>query len=56
MKKLAVFASAISMAPFIVMAGGIDRSGQSIDVIFKDGRHLEFSLGSIDPDVSHSTV
>jgi len=35
-----------------VSAGGIDRSGQSVGVIFETGNYLEFSIGSISPDVS----
>jgi len=35
-----------------VSAGGIDRSGQSVAVIFETGNYLEFSIGSISPDVS----
>ena len=33
-------------------AGGIERTSQSVGVIFKEGNYLEFSLGSVSPDVS----
>lgn len=48
-----ICATAVIVAtPSLAIAGGIDRSGQSIDVIFKEGRHLEFSFGSVNPNVS----
>jgi long-subunit fatty acid transport protein len=33
-------------------AGGVDRSGQSVGVIFEEGTYAEFSLGLVNPDVS----
>ena len=35
-----------------VHAGGIDRSGQSINALFESGRYVEFSLGAISPSTS----
>ena len=35
-----------------VFAGGYDRSGQSVSVIFEDGRYAEFSIGGVFPSVS----
>jgi len=32
--------------------GGVDRSGQSVAVIFEAGKYFEASLGSVSPDVS----
>ncbi|WP_339766970.1 outer membrane protein transport protein [uncultured Pseudosulfitobacter sp.] len=37
-------------------AGGIDRSGQSIQALFESGRYAEFSLGSVSPDTSGTAV
>ena len=51
MKKLIMTAAAMGLAGS-AFAGGIDRSGQSIDVLFEEGRHLEFSIGMVNPDVS----
>lgn len=34
------------------MAGGVDRSGQSVGIIFEKGNYLELSYGLIDPEVS----
>ncbi|WP_299612407.1 OmpP1/FadL family transporter [uncultured Tateyamaria sp.] len=36
-------------------AVGLDRSGQSISVLFQEGNHLEFSLAYSDPSVSGTT-
>ncbi|MGB0498828.1 MAG: OmpP1/FadL family transporter, partial [Rubricella sp.] len=33
-------------------AGGVDRSGQSVDIIFEEGNHLRFSAGIVQPDIS----
>ncbi|SFI85459.1 OmpP1/FadL family transporter [Celeribacter neptunius] len=33
-------------------AGGMDRSGQSINAIFETGTYVELSFGSVNPDVS----
>ena len=38
------------------MAGGIDRSGQSIAAIFEKGNYVEFSFGSVSPDVSGTSI
>lgn len=34
------------------MAGGIDRSGQSIAALFEKGRYAELSFGAVSPDTS----
>ena len=39
-----------------VQAGGIDRSGQSIAALFETGRHIEFSLGSVSPETSGTSI
>lgn len=37
-------------------AGALDRTGQPINVLFEDGRYVEFSLGYISPDVSGENI
>nr|WP_092078026.1 outer membrane protein transport protein [Poseidonocella sedimentorum] len=37
-------------------AGGIDRSGQSIGLIFEEGNYAQLSFGSVSPDVSGAQV
>ena len=56
MIKILTTASVLAVAASVLHAGGIDRSGQSVAVIFEEGRHLEFSIGSINPDVSGTAV
>ena len=34
------------------LAGGIDRSGQDVSVIFEDGQYAQFSFGSVSPTVT----
>ena len=52
MKRVTATLGALVMTAGAAAAGGIDRSGQSVGVIFETGNYLEFSLGSINPDVS----
>lgn len=49
MKYAVLSASALAMAATSGHAGGIDRSGQSIDAIFKPGTYAELSFGSATP-------
>jgi long-subunit fatty acid transport protein len=56
MKRVLVGASAIAMMAASAQAGGIDRSGQGIGVLFEKGRYAEFSLGYVTPDVSGNDV
>ncbi|MDW4497768.1 outer membrane protein transport protein [Sulfitobacter sp. D35] len=52
MKSLYTSAAALAFGATAAHAGAIDRSGQSVAVLFEEGRYVEFSLGSINPDVS----
>lgn len=56
MKKFMTSASAFCLAAGGATAGGIDRSGQSIDVLFEDGRYVEFSIGSVSPDLTGNSI
>lgn len=56
MKKTAFAAAAVMAASSAAQAGGIDRSGQSIDVLFQDGNYAEISFGSVAPDVSGTVL
>lgn len=48
-------AAALLMTTTLASAGGLDRSGQSIGVIFEDGDYVELSFGRVTPDVSGTT-
>lgn len=52
MKHLMTTTAVILATTTTAFAGGFDRSGQPIGVIFEDGNHVEFSYGQISPDVS----
>lgn len=52
MKLYLSSAAALCLAAGGSHAGGIDRSGQSINALFEEGRYLEFSLTSVSPDVT----
>ncbi len=46
------FALALAASTGMAAAGGLDRSGQSIDVLFESGNHAELSFGFITPSVT----
>lgn len=52
MKHLAVAASALAVVAGGAQAGGLDRSGTPIDIIFEQGNYAELSAGYVDPSVS----
>ena len=52
MKKYMTSVTAVCLAAGGANAGGIDRSGQSIDVLFEEGRYIEFSVVNVSPDLT----
>ena len=52
MKHIATAATALLATTSIASAGGVDRSGQNISVIFEKGNYAEFSIGTVSPTVS----
>lgn len=52
MKNILAGASLLALTALSAQAGGIDRSGQSMSVIFKKGNYAELSFGTVSPDVS----
>ncbi len=50
--KLTTSILALSLASTVSYAGGIDRSGQSIDILFESGSATELSFGSVAPSVT----
>ncbi|WP_299042167.1 outer membrane protein transport protein [uncultured Tateyamaria sp.] len=55
MKFRFLTAAALLASTTSAYAVGLDRSGQSISVLFQDGNHLEFSLGYTDPTITGTT-
>lgn len=52
MNRLAISAALMATTTSVAFAGGIERSNQSVNILFEDGNYLEFSIGSVDPHVS----
>ncbi|MEX0348507.1 MAG: OmpP1/FadL family transporter [Paracoccaceae bacterium] len=56
MKKPLIAFAAAALSPTLVFAGGLDRSGQGVNILFEEGSAVQFSLGYTSPDVSGSMV
>lgn len=52
MKKIMTAGAALLMTTTMATAGGIDRSGQGIGIIFEEGDYAELSFGVVTPSVS----
>ena len=52
MKTLFLSISAIALGATAAQAGGLDRSGQGIGVIFEGGGYVELSYGTVSPSVT----
>lgn len=52
MKHFAGAAAALAATTSIASAGGLDRSGQDINIIFAEGNRVELTFGNTSPDVS----
>ncbi|MEX0319688.1 MULTISPECIES: OmpP1/FadL family transporter [unclassified Ruegeria] len=44
--------SALALSATAAAAGGLDRTGQPIGIIFEEGNYAEFSIGHANPDVT----
>jgi len=51
MKRLLTSAAALAVAAGAAQAGGIERSGQSVAILFEKGNYAELSFGVLAPDV-----
>ena len=56
MKRILLTTAAFGLAAGMAQAGGVDRSGQGIGIIFEQGNYAELSFGMINPDVSGTDV
>ncbi|PSL17367.1 OmpP1/FadL family transporter [Shimia abyssi] len=52
MKKMLMGASALAMVGGASYAGGLDRSGQGINIIFEEGTVAQFGYSYVDPSVT----
>ena len=51
-KKILLAVAAIGAGATAAHAGGVERSNQSVGVLFEEGRYLEFGFSTASPDVS----
>lgn len=56
MKNVLTAGAALLLTTSIASAGGLDRSGQGIGVIFEDGNYVELSFGQVRPEVDGAVV
>jgi long-chain fatty acid transport protein len=56
MKVWVTGASVLAITAGMAVAGGIDRSGQNIGILFEPGRVVELSFGAINPSVDGTDV
>ena len=56
MKQYLCSAGVLALCAGSAIAGGIDRSGQFLGVIFETGDYAELSFGTVSPDVSGTAV
>jgi long-subunit fatty acid transport protein len=54
MKKLILATTALTTVAGGAVAGGLERTPQSMAVLFEEGRYMELSFGYVSPDVSSS--
>jgi long-subunit fatty acid transport protein len=52
MKKSLSAGAVLLLSTSVAMAGGLDRSGQSVAAIFESGDYVELSFGSVTPSVT----
>ncbi|WP_114287285.1 hypothetical protein [Candidatus Halocynthiibacter alkanivorans] len=56
MKKVLTAAAALAVGATGAYAGGIERTTQSVGVLFEEGNYAEFSFASVSPDVSGTST
>lgn len=52
MRRVLMTAGALALGAGPAVAGGIERSTQSVAILFEQGRYAELNFGAFDPDVS----
>ncbi|KPD12024.1 OmpP1/FadL family transporter [Phaeobacter sp. 11ANDIMAR09] len=56
MKNYVAVPLALAALSSAAQAGGLDRTGQSIDILFEKGNYAEFSIGRADPNLNGRDV
>ena len=54
MTRIMTTAAALAAVASVAQAGGVERSTQSVAILFEEGRYAELSFGNFSPDVSGS--
>ncbi len=54
MKRILTTAATMAAMATVAQAGGVERSAQSVAILFEQGRYAEFSFGHFSPDVGGS--
>ncbi|WP_227267975.1 OmpP1/FadL family transporter [Roseobacter weihaiensis] len=56
MRNYITSVTVLCLAAGAAHAGALDRTGQSVNVLFEDGRYVEFSLGFLSPDITGESI
>lgn len=56
MNKYLTSVTAMCLAAGGAHAGALDRTGQSVDVLFEEGRYVEFSFAAVSPELTGNSV
>ncbi|MDB4111825.1 outer membrane protein transport protein [Yoonia sp.] len=56
MKKVLTAGAALLLTTSIAQAGGLDRSGQGVGIIFEEGNVVQLSFGYVTPEVTGETA
>lgn len=56
MKRLILASAAMATLASGALAGGLERTPQSMAVLFEEGRYVELSFGAVSPDVSGNSA
>ena len=54
MKRVLLHTCALCIGATAAQAGGLDRSGQGVNILFEEGSVVQFRLGYTKPDISGS--
>ena len=52
MKHVLIALGAFALSAPSAIAGGLERSAQSVSILFEPGTYAEFSIGAVDPEVT----
>lgn len=56
MKGIALTAASVALTATTAIAGGIDRSGQDISILFEEGNHVQLTFATVGPNVKGTSA